>query len=90
MHANFFVVDYQNLRVNIADVNDVIGGEKVTNAFYKKAEVVILKQAYNRIDFNHDGFVDGKDLSSNVALFSCSLKMSCNGVSFMNSGKKKF
>lgn len=63
LDANYFDVDYQNLRVTIADANDVTGGEKVTNAFYKKAEVVILKQAYERIDFNHDGFVDGKDLA---------------------------
>jgi hypothetical protein len=63
LDANYFDVDYQNLRVTVIDANDLTGKEKNKNAFYKKAEVVILKQSYDRIDFNHDGSVDGKDLA---------------------------
>lgn len=63
LDSNFFDVEFQNLRVTILDVNDPANSEKITNAFYKRAEVVILKQSFDKIDFNLDGKVDGKDLA---------------------------
>lgn len=62
LESNFVDIDFKNIQVTVIDTNDLTGKEKNAKAFYKKAEIVIQKQAYDKLDFNLDGQVDGKDL----------------------------
>jgi minor extracellular serine protease Vpr len=62
LEQNFFDFDFNSLLVSVIDANQMNGLERTAKAFYKKAEFVIQKQAYDKLDFNLDGQVDGKDL----------------------------
>lgn len=62
LEQNFFDLDFSGLLVSVIDDLSVSGQERTAKAFYKKAEIIIQKQSYDRLDFNLDGQVDGKDL----------------------------
>lgn len=62
LESNYFDIDFKNLQVSVFDISSAVQPERIAKAFYKKGEFVIQKQAFDKIDFNLDGAVDGKDL----------------------------
>lgn len=63
LESNYFDIDFKNVQVTVLDFDNSSNPERIAKAFYKKGEFVIQKIAYDRLDFNLDGVVDGKDLS---------------------------
>lgn len=63
LEQNYFDFDFNGLMVSVIDDNQAMGMERIAKAFYKKTEITIQKQAYDKLDFNLDGYVDGKDLA---------------------------